>query len=96
MNARQKAKYYKKALENYNHITNVPREIYLDRTQLKHYKMSFRIDSEVILNDPNTAIKIVRDHIFRQCVPIICNNIRQTDYPLSNCFLYECDIWAKH
>jgi len=96
MNARQKAKYYKKALENYNRLISVPKELCIDRTQLKHYKMSFKIDSEVILNDPNAAIKIVRDHIFQQCVPIVCNNIRQTDYPLSNCFLYECDIWAKN
>ena len=68
----------------------------LIKTQLKYYKMSIRVDSEVILNDPNAAIKMVRDHIFQQCVPIVCNNIRQTDYPLKNCFLYECDIWARN
>ena len=96
MNARHKAKYYKKALENYNHITNVPREIHLDRTQLKHYRMSFSVDSEVVLNDPNAAIKMVRDHMWQECIPIVCNNIRQTDYPLNNCFLYECDIWARN
>jgi len=96
MNARQKAKYYKKALENYNHLTSAPREIHLDRTQLNHYKMSFRVRPEDILKNPNAAIEMVRNNIFQQFVPVVCNNIRKSFDPYNNCYIFKCDIWTKH
>lgn len=96
MNARQKAKYYKKSLENYKLLVNNPKEVHVDQTQLKHYKMSYKIDIKDILNGPDAALDLIYNNIVQQCVPIIYNNIRETSEPLNNCFIYECDIWARN
>ena len=96
MNARQKAKHYKKALEAYNRLVDPPKEVHVDQTQLKHYMMSVKVDADDIFKDPNAATNAVRNIIVQQCVPIVYNNIRQTEKPMNNFFIYECDIWAKN
>ena len=35
MNARQKAKNYKKALEAYNHLVNAPKEAHIDQNTIE-------------------------------------------------------------
>ena len=95
MNARQKAKLYKRQLEQYS---IEPKIIRLDRTQLKHrsiqIKMPISFGSKFNKDDIK---KEVKNRVLNELDDIIYNNIIETKDPYYKEFYnYEFDVWTMN
>ena len=93
MNARQKAKLYKRQVEQYS---IEPKIVYLDRTQLKHRSIHVQIpvSFESKFNKDDIK-KEVKNRVRNELDDIIYNNIIETeDSYYKEFYNYEFDIWT--
>ena len=94
MNARQKAKSYKKQLEAYERLNCPTNTIYVDRTQLTHRKIAFAVYAEDLMHDPGNAMNEVCRKACHELMPIVRNNITELSEPLNNAREYVFDVWT--
>ena len=90
MNARQKAKHYKKLYEQ----MKLP--IYsVDRTNLQHYRIEKMSPFDNVLSSPEIAGRMIMDSILKDLEPIIKKNICFETNNQYREVIADIDIWLK-
>ena len=95
MNARQKAKTYKKQLKAYENLYCKPNEIFIDRTQLEHRKFSSVIHSNDLMTvDKNEIMDSIYNKICNQLKLVVKDNLVEVIDLDNNRHIYEFDMWT--
>lgn len=92
MNARQKAKHYKKLYEQMKlpiHTLSV------DRTYLQHYRIEKMSPFDNVLNSPEIAGRMIMDSMLKDLEPIIKKNICFETNNEYRKVIADLDIWLK-
>lgn len=92
MNARQKAKKYKRLYERLKVPYNT---VFVDRTELKHYKVAYRVSNDLLIQPHTTQTFVVRELTDRMSEAIIKNMVIQ-DMLEYDCKKIECDFWMRN
>ena len=95
MNARQKAKSYKKQLKAYENLYCKPTEIIIDRTQLVHRKFSSVLNSnDLMIANKNEIKDAIHNKICNQIKLVLKDNLVEIIDLDNNRHIYEFDMWT--
>ena len=91
MNARQKAKRYKKLYEN---MLKKPYPVIYKARDGKHYRVRYKVNRMELVGVPPHALQNdIENHILEELRPIVRDNLKVENDLYSDEFIYSLDIW---
>lgn len=92
MNARQKAKHFKRLYEEA--LTKKPYPVVYKTILPEHYKVQMCMDMRDIENNPHVLLKIhIENRILQEIRPLIWDNLITEKDRDTNKYRYSLDIW---
>ena len=94
MNARQKAKKFKKLYEEI--LPQKPYPVIYKTPSLTHYQISHMIDAKEMIYSPDNSEllrTLIENKILQELRPLIWNNLKKDRY--SDNYRYWLDIWVE-
>ena len=91
MNARQKAKYYKRLYEE--SLPKKPYPVVYKTISPKHYRVQQIIDTKDMLDNPQLIKTLIENSILQKLRPLIWDNIIIEKYEHIDKHNYSLDVW---
>lgn len=96
MNARQKAKKYKRLYEE-SRVTILRLHFGDEYHTLKHYTLSNMLDRDMVRDMPEEALmRLVSRRMAEGLIPLIEKNAEVTKDLGTNRYIYQIDLWARN
>lgn len=97
MNARQKAKKFKKLYEEI--LPQKPYPVVYKTPSLKHYKISHMVNAKDMVYSPDNSqllqMLLIENKILQELRPLIWNNLKTEKDLYSDNYRYWLDIWVE-